>query len=98
MTRNRSVMTRCMIRFSRGLPASLARPLTLASRSFTSCVCNSDSRIFISSVIPVCVVLAKITARDGQRDAGDVGSLVRGKEQDRRGLFLGSAVSFHQAR
>src|ERR1700722_15076883 len=98
MTRNRSVMTRCIMHFSRGLPASLAKPLTLASRSFTSCVCNSDSLIFISSVNSVCVVLAKIPARDGKRDSGDVGGLVGGQEQDRRGLLLGGAVTFHQAR
>src|ERR1700733_11727475 len=87
MTRNRSVMTRCMMRFSRGLPASLVRPLIFVSSSFTSCLYNSDSLIFISSVISICVLLAKIPACDGQGDAGDVRGLVGGQEQDRCGLF-----------
>ena len=49
---------------------------------------------FTSSMIYVS--LANIPARDGKRYAGDVGSLVGGQEQDRRGLFLGGAVSLHQ--
>ena len=75
-----------MMRFIRGLSASLRQAADLgAIGPFTfGCLSIEGFSSLFSSVISVSGGLAEIAARDGQGDAGDVGSLVGGQEQDRR--------------
>src|SRR6516165_911191 len=102
---SRSPTTRLTIRLTRALPPSLPRPLTFVSRSRTSLVCIRLSLISGSSVLIVvagsgaaCGRSAEVPACDGHRDPGDVRRLVRGQEQDRRGLFLRRTVTVHETR